>query len=142
MTELNLDAWREVRDLIASVRDDQINMGRYLGSRSSPDFPFGRKLTARLKHSCNTVGCIAGFTVLAYKDVMPGDLLEAAAGILGLSLGKDEDEDGWWESTAYYVFMGEWVPECKSLDEVTRQDVLAYMDRVIETRRIRHDDRA
>jgi hypothetical protein len=133
MTELNLDAWRELRDLIASLKDDQIAMGYFLGRREHGDFRSGKPFSKSLLHDCGTVGCIAGYALLLREKRMPEQPFDVAAEILGL----DREKHGMMmESDAYYVFMGRWC-EGTRLSEITRQDVLAYMDRVIETGNIR-----
>lgn len=79
---MNREAIKKVRDVIAGLPRGRFTMEYYASEpgRFGEDIPPGH-----LAHTCNTAGCIAGWTVAALAPNAPrGEADEQAAELLGI----------------------------------------------------------
>lgn len=111
---MNLSRIRAVRDAIAAHKE-KFNMETWL---------FIDELPSELLHNCNTVGCIAGFTVAVFNPNHYPTFIEAAAKAI-LELTQEESS---------YLFFGQWAK--KDISLINADDAIAKLDRVLATGRI------
>lgn len=125
--QVNVEFLAEVRKAIAEAPSERFTMASVCCRTGYGGFMRPAGPASLLAEDCGTAGCIAGWTLaigLTRGLCEPCDSMSVAAQLLRLN--ADEES---------YMFFGLWAEH--NLNDITKAETLAYLDRVIATGEVR-----